>query len=160
PRIFAAAWAIFALGAAACLVPLVERHAVLLRRRLLVTFPGLAAVLLGLAGFVIGGEWLAERREAGRPVPPGHPPNVPLVTLDTVRADHLSLYGYNRPTSPVLESLARSGIRFNEARAAAPWTLPSHATMFTGRWHHELNVNWMTPLDGTVPTLAEYLTSR
>ncbi len=44
--------------------------------------------------------------------------------------------------------------------SAAPWTLPSHATMFTGRWHHELNVNWMTPLDTSAPTLAEYLGSR
>ena len=80
-----------------------------------------------------------------------------LITLDTVGADHLSLYGYGRPTSPVLERLAGLGIRFDEARAAAPWTLPSHATMFTGRWHHDLSVDWTTPLDTKYPTLADYL---
>ena len=117
-------------------------------------------LVLILAGWVVGGEWLAERREASRPLPPGDPPNVLLITLDTVRADHLSLYGYGRPTSPVLERLARLGIRFDEARAPAPWTLPSHASMFTGRWHHELSVDWMTPLDKKYPTLAEYLGSR
>ena len=79
--------------------------------------------------------------------------------LDTVRADHLSLYGYERRTSPTLERLAKRGIRFDQARATAPWTLPSHASMFTGRWPHELSTKWMCPLRGDVPTLAEYLGS-
>ncbi len=157
PQIYPLAWAILALGIAIRLAALLERHATGLRRRLLLSFPGLLAIVLILAGWDIGGQWLAERREAGRPLPPGDPPNVLLITLDTVRADHLSLYGYRRPTSPVLERLARWGVRFDAARASAPWTLPSHATMFTGRWHHELSVNWMTPLDGKRPTLAEYL---
>ena len=95
-----------------------------------------------------------------RPLPSGDPPNVLLIVLDTVRADRLSLYGYRRPTSPTLERLAKRGIRFDEARATAPWTLPSHASMFTGRWPHELDVNWHTPLGTKFPTLAEYLGSR
>ncbi len=160
PRIYREAWLLLALGAAARLAPLLERYAAGLRRRLLLTFPGLLGVVLVLAGTVVGGEWLAQRREDARPLPPGDPPNVLFITLDTVRADHLSLYGYRRPTSPNLEKLASRGIRFDEARAAAPWTLPSHATMFTGRWHHELSVDWMIPLDGKYPTLAEYLGSR
>ena len=77
--------------------------------------------------------------------------------MDTVRADRLSLYGYHRPTSPALERLAKGGIRFDEARATAPWTLPSHASMFTGRWPHELDASWRTPLGTKFPTLAEYL---
>lgn len=157
PWIHESAWFLFASGAAVRLAPAVERRATGLRRRLLVTFPALLSVVVALAGWRVGGQWLAERREAARPIPSGHPPNVILVTLDTVGADHLSLHGYKRQTSPVLEALAKSGIRFDEARSAAPWTLPSHASMFTGRWHHELNVDWMTPLDGTAPTLAEYL---
>src|SRR5262249_5781038 len=40
------------------------------------------------------------------------------------------------------------------------WTLPSHASMFTGRWPHELSVGWLNPLDGTFPTLAEFLGAR
>ena len=80
-----------------------------------------------------------------------------LVVLDTVRADRLSLYGYGRDTTPNLARLAERGVVFNEARSAAPWTLPSHASLFTGRWPHELNVSGDRPLDGTFPTLAEFL---
>ena len=90
-------------------------------------------------------------------MPPANSPNVLLIVLDTVRADHLSLYGYERPTTPNLERLAKRGIRFDNARATAPWTLPSHASMFTGHWPHELGAKWMTPLRGNLPTLAEYL---
>ena len=109
---------------------------------------------------MFGGDWLKERRELCRPLPPGDPPNVLLIVMDTVRADRLSLYGYHRPTSPALEALAKGGIRFDEARATAPWTLPSHASMFTGRWPHELDASWRTPLGTKFPTLAEYLGSR
>ena len=160
PRIYPIAWAILALGAALCLASFLERHATGLRRRLLLSFPALLGLALILAGWVGGGEWLADWRDASRPLPHGDPPNVLLITLDTVGADHLSLYGYGRPTSPVLERLAKSGIRFDEARATAPWTLPSHATMFTGRWHHELSVDWTTPLDEKYRTLAEHLEAR
>ena len=45
-------------------------------------------------------------------------------------------------------------------QATSSWTLPSHASMFTGRWPHELSAGWFTPLDGTYPTLAEFLGSR
>jgi len=57
----------------------------------------------------------------------------------------LSLYGYQRSTSATLERLAKRGILFESARANAPWTLASHASFFTGRWPHELDVRWMTP---------------
>ena len=60
------------------------------------------------------------------------PPNVVLVSLDTVRADHLSLYGYPRPTSPELDRFAADAWVFPESYAAATWTPPSHASMFTG----------------------------
>ena len=80
--------------------------------------------------------------------------------LDTVAAEHLSLHGYKRPTSPTIDELAARGIRFDRAQATSSWTLPSHASMFTGRWPHELSAGWLTPLDGTYPTLAEFLGSR
>ena len=120
-------------------------------------------VLLGCvalqAGWVFGGDWIKQEREDSRPLPPSGSPNVLLIVLDTVRADHLSLYGYSRPTTPNLEKLAQRGIRFDQARAAAPWTLPSHANMFTGKWPHELDIKWMCPLGEEAPTLAEYLGS-
>ncbi|MEP7380608.1 MAG: sulfatase [Gemmatimonadota bacterium] len=84
-------------------------------------------------------------------------PNVILLVLDTVRALSLSAYGYNRETSPFLAELAGRGARFDRAVSTAPWTLPSHATMFTGRYPHELSSGWSTPLDAAAPTLAERL---
>jgi arylsulfatase A-like enzyme len=63
----------------------------------------------------------------------GVPPDILLISLDTLRADHLSLQGYGRPTSPALDAWAkRSAIVFERAFAQAPWTLPSHVSMLTG----------------------------
>ena len=59
-------------------------------------------------------------------------PMVILVSIDTLRADHLSAYGYERNTSPFIDSLSDVGARFEYARSASPWTLPAHATMLTG----------------------------
>ncbi len=58
--------------------------------------------------------------------------NVLLVVLDCARADHLSCYGYGRPTTPFLDQVAHEGVRFQHAITTAPWTLPSHASLFTG----------------------------
>ena len=60
-------------------------------------------------------------------------PNVLLISIDSLRADHLGSYGYWRNTSPVLDELAREGTRFETAIAPSSWTLPSHMTMFTGQ---------------------------
>jgi arylsulfatase A-like enzyme len=56
--------------------------------------------------------------------------------------------------------MAQRGILFQEARATAPWTLASHASLFTGRWPHELDVQWITPLRSNFPALADYLGSQ
>ncbi len=61
-------------------------------------------------------------------------PHVLLVTIDTLRADHLGCYGYDRPTSPVLDGLAAEGVLFERAFCAMPTTVPSHASIFTGTW--------------------------
>ena len=71
-----------------------------------------------------------------------------LIVLDTVRAESLGLYGYPRDTTPNLARLGTRGVRFDRAFSTAPWTAPSHASMFTGRWAHELSVGWNAPLDG------------
>jgi arylsulfatase A-like enzyme len=60
------------------------------------------------------------------------PGDVLIVILDTTRADHLSCYGYNRPTTPHLDRLAAEGERHTRAYAQAPWTLPAVATILTG----------------------------
>ncbi len=86
--------------------------------------------------------------------------NVLLIVLDTVRAQSLSLNGYERETSPQLERLARRGLSFENAISTSPWTLPGHASMFTGRYPHEVSADWSVPLDATFPTLAEVLASN
>jgi arylsulfatase A-like enzyme len=160
PRIYTAAWLTLALGIGSCMARWLERDPAGWRRWLLVSFPALLGAVLVPAGLLVGGDRLKQWREASRPLPPAGSPNVLLIVLDTVRADRLSLYGYPRATSPTLEHLAHQGIRFDEARATAPWTLPSHASMFTGRWPWEISARWMTPLTAGFPTLAEYLGSR
>jgi arylsulfatase A-like enzyme len=69
---------------------------------------------------------------ACRKEPSGTPrPNLLLVTIDTLRADHCSVYGYGLPTTPRLERLAREGVRFDAAYAPMPSTGPSHASLFS-----------------------------
>ncbi|MBN8549611.1 MAG: sulfatase [Deltaproteobacteria bacterium] len=61
-------------------------------------------------------------------------PNVLVILLDTLRADHLGMYGYERDTSPFLDSFAAQNVKFNFAVTAAPWTPPSVASIFTGKY--------------------------
>ncbi len=160
PRIYTYGWAILATGIAFLLALQIERRADRLRRSLVLSFAALAGATLILASFVFGGDWLKSWHQAGRDLPPAGSPNVLLIVLDTVRADRLSLYGYHRATSPTLEQLARRGVRFDQARATSPWTLPSHASILMGRWPHEVGGRWRSPLEGNFPTLAEYLGAR
>jgi arylsulfatase A-like enzyme len=159
-RIYGPAGFLVALGVAARLVPVLERQATGFRRLVRVTYPIIVCLVPIPAACLWGVDRLKVWREETRPLPPPGSPNVLLIVLDTVGADHLSLHGYNRPTSPTIDELAARGIRFSRVLAASSWTLPSHASMFTGRWPHELSAGWFTPLDGTYPTLAEFLGSR
>ena len=70
-----------------------------------------------------------------RALPAGDParPDVILLSVDTLRADHLGVYGYDRPTSPYIDALAARGARFANTWSPAPWTLPSHTTMLSGQ---------------------------
>ncbi len=159
-RIFGPAGVLLAVGAAWQLVPALERHAAGFRRLVRLSAPAAAAILAILAASPWVADQIKERREAARPMPPPGSSNVLLLVLDTVAADHLGLYGYDRPTSPTIDELAARGIRFDRAQATSSWTLPSHASMFTGRWPHEISAGWITPLDGARLTLAEFLGSR
>jgi arylsulfatase A-like enzyme len=80
-----------------------------------------------------------------------------LLVLDTVRWFNLSSYGYSRATTPEIEKWSQGAVRFDEAISTAPWTLPSHASMFTGRLPHQTSATWLVPLDDALPTLAEVL---
>ena len=59
-------------------------------------------------------------------------PNVLLITIDTLRADHLGCYGYKQIKTPNIDALAAEGTRFDRAFAVVPVTLPSHASILTG----------------------------
>ena len=158
PRLHPAARVLLALGAAA------RGAAPLARLSERALWRTGALLLLGvvLSG---GAERLSrshsERRAVGAPpAAPEGAPNVLLLILDTVRAKSLSLHGNPRPTTPALERWAREGTTFQYAFSTAPWTLPSHASIFTGRHPRELTAGERTPLDDHVPTLAEAFAER
>ena len=125
------------------------------------TLPVLVVLLLVTAGMVRGLKlWNEHRAVRLRPAPLAGAPNILLIVLDTVRSLSLSVYGYERVTTPELERWAPNTVRFARALSTAPWTLPSHSTMFTGHFPHEMSADWRTPLDGRYPTLAEVLESH
>jgi arylsulfatase A-like enzyme len=80
------------------------------------------------------------------------------VVIDTLRADHLGVYGYERPTSPTLDALAAGGVVFGNATSPSSWTKPAVGSLFTSRLPSEHGaVSFAQPLDETLPTLAEAL---
>jgi len=84
-------------------------------------------------------------------------PDVVLVSLDTLRADRLGCYGYERPTSPELDRFAAGALVVDHAFAPQPWTLTAHATMLTGLYPSVHGMTERRALPGGVATLAEHL---
>ncbi len=85
-------------------------------------------------------------------------PNVILISLDSLRADHVGCYGYDRATTPAIDKLAASGVRFSEAISTSSWTLPTHLTMFTSRYQLSHGVvHDRIALSPAVPTLGEVM---
>ncbi len=98
---------------------------------------------------------------AALPSPPEGAPDVVLIVLDTVRAENVSTYGYARPTAPEIDALAREGALFLDATSPSTWSLPSHASLFTGRYpsSHGAHAEHRY-LDDRYPTLAQVLERR
>jgi len=146
-------------------------HARLSPRRLAATLAGLALGASLLAGVAAPGIERAPDRPGPRATEAAAPnrPNVLLITLDTLRADHVSAYGYRRETTPHLDALAAEGILYRHALSPSSWTLPGHASLFTGllptehgAHHHPADgpvtgVRPAPPLAGAHQTLAEVL---
>lgn len=85
-------------------------------------------------------------------------PNIILIILDTLRADHLSCYGYKKKTSPNLDKIASEGVLYENCFSVAPWTVPSFASIFTGMYPSSHCVDIDKPfLNGAYTTLAESL---
>ncbi len=88
-------------------------------------------------------------------------PNIILIVVDALRADHVSAYGYERPTTPNLDAwVAEPGAIFGDATALSTWTFPSNATLLTGRSPSSIGIQWSDP-SSVIPAdevmLAEYL---
>ncbi len=132
--------------------------------------PWLAAVFLLTLLAIQGGKWAHEKIAVARlPAAPQSAPNVLVIVLDTLRADHLSSYGYSRPTSPEIDRIASQGVLFENAIAPCSWSLPSHASLLTGRApseHGMQNVQampwpgWGEKSLGGYPRLGEVLRHR
>jgi arylsulfatase A-like enzyme/tetratricopeptide (TPR) repeat protein len=90
------------------------------------------------------------------------PPNVLLVTIDTVRADRIGAYGYAKGATPAIDRLAREGVRFADATSQAPLTGPAHAAILTGQYPARLGVrdNASTPIPAGTATLATMFKAR
>ena len=130
----------------------------------------LCAVWLLTFAAIQGAARLGERH-ALRSLPPAAvgAPNILVIVVDTLRADHLSAYGYARETSPNLDRFASQGVLFENAISAASWTLPSHASLVTGRYPSEHGWQNVHPMPWTgwggralqdLPTLGQALVSK
>jgi arylsulfatase A-like enzyme len=157
PKIYAAALLPIAAGVAVWIVPIIERNRGRFHRFVLAGFLLPLAIVAILAGSLWYRDHSKQVAENTRPLPRPGSPNVLMLVLDTVAASHASVNGYNRATTNTLSELASRGIRFECARSTCSWTLPSHASMFTGRWFHELSLGWLTPFDNQKSTIAEFL---
>jgi arylsulfatase A-like enzyme/Flp pilus assembly protein TadD len=105
----------------------------------------------------------AQSRATSRPAqhPAAHP-NVVLITIDTLRPDHLHCYGYDKIQTPSIDSIAADGVRFDGAFTPIPITLPSHSVILTGTYPmmsgmHDFSGNNLSPEQ---PTLATVLRAR
>lgn len=161
PQLHQYAALLLAVGAAVRLASAVGGKPAVWRRRFQrLAWSGTTLVSV-CAALLVGGRVWSERRAVGAlPQAVAGAPNILLIILDTVRARSLSLYGYVNATTPFLESLAREGTTFEWAFSTASWTLPSHASMFTGRFPSEHGADFRTALDSRYPVLSEVLAAR
>lgn len=135
----------------------IQKREVVVSSQLRKWLPWLAGLTALLFVLIQGGGWLNEKiRTSNLPSAAPGAPNVVVVIVDTLRADHLSSYGYERDTSPFIDSLAAQGVRFETAIAPSSWTQPSHASLLTGRYTYETHAETQ-PLDDTYPTIGEVM---
>lgn len=154
--------AVLALGIATEATRQYRRRRDRLLRMMSRSLPYLGGGVVLIAALVIGGTELRERIALDRLESEPGRPNVLLIIMDTQRGDHLSSYGYQRETTPHLDRFAAQGTLFENAFASSSWTLPTHATLMTGRPLHEHRAGVLRRpyLDDRFPTLAEYLSEQ
>src|SRR5512143_3647660 len=124
-------------------------------RYLMLAVAGLIAIVL------IGGVVAIAAPSPARSLSSPAQPNIIFITVDALRADHVSAYGYARATTPNLDTwLAAPGLRFTDVSAGASWTYPANATLLTGRYPSTIGLLWSSTTTGVPASeklLAEYL---
>src|SRR2546427_12322316 len=129
-------------------------------------FPWILAGIAAIAGLAAPSAYLAATSPPPSPraaLPPAREgaPDVLFVVMDTVRADSVASYGHARDTTPNFDALAREGALFLDATSPSTWSLPAHASLFTGRYPTSHGAFRVTSfLDDRFPTLAEVLAAH
>jgi arylsulfatase A-like enzyme len=129
--------------------------------------PWVVVLLLIAFTGIQGGKYLHEKSMVARlPAAAAGSPNVLVIVVDTLRADHVSSYGYARLTTPAIDALASQGTVFENAISTCSWSLPSHVSLLTGRYVFEHGAGNVEPMSlfgkngsnfGGFPTLGEEL---
>jgi arylsulfatase A-like enzyme len=169
-RLYRNACLLLAIGIATVLLRWLRGHegtvAKVFRRSAPWLLVSLAVVIVAMEG----GMRLHEDYATSRLAPAtSDSPNVLIIVFDTLRADHISSYGYERKTSPEIDGFAQHGVLFENAIASSSWSLPSHASLVTGRpvhehgWGNLRQIPWLgwgdSALNG-LPTLGDALQQR
>ena len=157
-------WSSFllALGAGAAMVRWMQKHEATARNFFAKSFPWLVAAAVLVFVTIAGGSRFLEQRELAK-LPPAvaNSPNVLVIVIDTLRADHLSSYGYSRSTSPTIDRMGKEGTLFENAISTCSWSFPSHVSLVTGRYQFEHGMGAVPrmPVFGpAVPTFHGYPT--
>lgn len=134
------------------------------------SLPLVAALpLLAAIGVPAAAWWHEHEALAHLPAAEQGSPNVLVVIIDTLRADHVSAYGYSRETTPNIDRLAKHGVLFEDAVSPTSWSLPSHVSLVTGRYLFQHGIGDVQPMPlfgshkpslGGYPTLGEQLEAR
>lgn len=160
-RLWRVAALVLALGAATVLARRFEKHERAFLQFWRKSLPWVIAVFLLTWAGIQGTGWIKEKLAVAK-LPAAQPgaPNVVVIVVDTLRADHLSTYGYKLPTSPNIDRIAEQGVLFENAISDSSWTLPSHASLLTGHYSYEHGATDVKPaigktFDDRYPTLPE-----
>ncbi len=151
---------VFALGAAVSLVRGLRARPDLLPKLRWVAAacpPILLGIGLATAAFHSGEE---SSMVSGRPVAVNKGPNFLILLLDTVRADHMSTYGYGRNTTPEIDRWAQRGVVFENAWSTSSWTLPAHASLLTGLEPYQHGAGSVSTLSTKFQVLTEFLRAK
>jgi arylsulfatase A-like enzyme len=166
-RLYRFACVLLALGAAAVSVRWFAAHEQKGVQLCKTSLPVLIGLFLSAFLGIEGTQWWNERSATAALAPAATgAPNVLVIVMDTLRADHVSSYGYSRPTTPNLDRLAKEGVLFQNAIAPSSWSLPSHVSLVTGKYLHDHKVGdvqpepwlgWQNYGLGGFPTIGEAL---